>query len=169
MKKIIISASVGALCMFLAILIIDALSERREPELTADEILGQFEDALGDEYKKQTVSEVIAQLTYAHKDGSAPIYYYIVKTTYYEADSLEVNGLNTNAICTLFNPDTADTAESMMVQDWYGCLYTFPEKSYLCWTVSSEVSYIMEFNPNAVSDSIIIKMAESAAPIEQAK
>ncbi len=108
----------------------------------------------------------MAQLTYARKDGTDPIYYYFVKTTYYEADPAEVNGLNTDAYCTLFNPDTADTAKEMMIQDWCGCLYTFPEKSYLCWTVSPEVSYIMEYDPNAVSDEIIIHMAESAAPIE---
>ena len=42
--------------------------EDKKPELTADELLGRVEDALGEEYKKQTVSEVIAQLTYAHED-----------------------------------------------------------------------------------------------------
>ena len=40
--------------------VLGTLMEDKGPELTADEILGQFEDAMGDEYKKQTVSEVIA-------------------------------------------------------------------------------------------------------------
>ena len=54
--------------------VLGTLVEDKEPELTADEILERFENALGDEYNKQTVSEVIAQLTYAQKDGSNPIY-----------------------------------------------------------------------------------------------
>ena len=166
MKKIIISALAGALCMFLAILIMTTLSEKREPGLTADEILGRFEDALGDEYKKQTVSEVIAQLTYAHKDGGNPIYYYFVKTTYYEADPAEATGLNTDAFRTVFDPDKAESAEEMMIQDWYGCLYRLPGKSYLCWTAAADISYVMEYDPSIVSDADIIRMAESAAPIE---
>jgi len=127
MKKIIISALAGALCMFLVILLLTAFSKKKEPELTADEILERFEKALGDEYKKQSVSEVIAQLAYTHKDGGNPIYYYFVKTTYYEADPAEVTGLNTDAFRALFDPDAAVTAEEMMIQDWHGCLYRFSE------------------------------------------
>ena len=167
MKKIIISALAGALCMFLVLLLIATLSEKKEPELTADEILERFENALGDEYKKQTVSEVIAQLTYAHKDGGNPIYYYFVKTTYYEADPAEVTGLNTDAFRTVFNPDSAETAEEMMIQDWHGALYKKDDTAYLCWTVDPEVSYVLEYTPSKMSDSEIIKMAESAAPMEE--
>lgn len=165
MRKIIWSVLACVIALITGF-VLGTLMEDKEPELTADEILGRFEDALGDEYKKQTVSEVIAQLTYAHKDGSNPIYYYFVKTTYYEADPAEVTGLNTDAFGTVFDPDKAEIAEEMMIQDWYGCLYKLPEKSYLCWTVSPEVSYIMEYNPAAVADNVVIKMAESAAPIE---
>lgn len=150
----------------LAGFILGTLVDDTEPELTAEELLGRVEDALGDEYKKQTVSEVIAQLTYAHKDGSHPIYYYFVKTTYYEADPAEVTGLNTDAFRTVFDPDKAETAEEMMIQDWYGCLYRLPEKSYLCWTAAPDISYVMEYDPSEVSDTDIIRMAESAAPIE---
>lgn len=146
--------------------LLGTLMEDKEPELTADEILGRFEDALGDEHKKQTVSEVIAQLTYAHKDGGNPIDYYFVKTTYYEADPAEVTGLNTDAFRTVFDPDSAETAEEMMIQDWYGCLYRLPEKSYLCWTAAPDISYVMEYDPSVVSDADIIRMAESTVPIE---
>ena len=146
--------------------VLGTLVEDKEPELTAGELLGRVEDALGEEYKKQTVSEVIAQLTYAHEDGSNPIFYYFVKTTYYEADPAEVTGLNTDAFHTVFDPDRAETAEEMMIQDWHGCLYRLPDKSYLCWTAAPDISYVMEYDPSVVSDADIIRMAESAAPIE---
>ena len=140
-----------------------------EPEFTPEELLTRFEDAQGDEYKKQTVSEVIVQLTYARKGGSNPIYYYFVKTTYYEADPAKITGLNTDAFRTVFDPDRAETAEEMMIQDWYGCLYRLPEKSYLCWTAAPDISYILEYDPLVVSDADIIRMAESAAPMEPTK
>ena len=54
----------------------------------------------------------------------------------------------------------------MMIQDWYGCLYRLPEKSYLCWTAAPDISYVMEYDPLVVSDADIIRMAKSAAPIE---
>lgn len=155
-------------CMIALIIgfVLGTLMEDKGPELTADEILGQFEDAMGDEYKKQAVSEVIAQLTYAHKDGGNPIYYYFVKTTYYETDPAKVTGLNTDAFRTVFDPDRAEIAEEMMIQDWYGCLYRLPEKSYLCWTAAPDISYVMEYDPSVVSDADIIRMAESTVPIE---
>lgn len=128
MKKILIVALVAVIA-FLTGFAVGVLTKEKEPEITPDEILERVENALGDEYKKQTVSEVVAQLTYAKEDGADPIYYYFVKTTYYEADPAEVTGLNTDAFCTVFDPDSAETAEEMMIQDWYGCLYRLPEKS----------------------------------------
>ena len=37
----------------------------------------------------------------------------------------------------------------------------------LCWTYSPEVSYILEYSPYAFADEEIIKMAESAKPINE--
>lgn len=35
------------------------------------------------------------------------------------------------------------------------------------WTDSPEVSYVLEYNPQTISDEEIIKMAESAEPYEK--
>lgn len=140
------------------------LADNKEPSISAQDLISRVEDALGDDYKKQTVSEVIAQLTYAKEDGSTPIYYYFVKTTYYEADPDEMTGLNTDALRTIFDPDKAKHSEVMMIQDWPGCLYIFADKSYLCWTVAPDISYILEYDPSTVLDADILRMAESAVP-----
>ena len=168
MKKTILIVVICVLALLVGF-VLGTRVDDNEPELTAEELLGRVEDALGDEYKKQSVSEVIAQLTYAHEDGSNPIYYYFVKTTYFEADSAEVTGLNTDAFRTVFDPDTAETTEEMMIQDWYGCLYRLPEKSYLCWTAAPDISYVMEYDPSVVSDADIIRMAQSATSIDSIK
>lgn len=164
MKKKIVIVLVAVIVLF-AGMASKALTREKEPKITGDEILDRVESVLGDEYKKQTVSEVIAKLTYSHKNGGSPIYYYFVKTTYYDADPAEVTGLNIDAFRTLFNPQDAITTEEMMIQAWYGCRYVFADMSYLCWTAAPDISYVIEYNPSTISDADIIRMAQSAAPI----
>ena len=50
----------------------------------------------------------------------------------------------------------------MKIQDWDAALYKKDDVAFLCWTYSPEVSYVLEYNPNLIDDSEIIKMAESA-------
>lgn len=103
-----------------------------------------------------------------YKNGwEIEINYYILKTTYYEADPAEITGLNTEAIKRIVNPDRADSCQKMKIQDWDAALYERGELSYLCWTYSPEVSYILEYSPYAFADEEIIKMAESAKPINE--
>lgn len=90
-----------------------------------------------------------------------------LKTTYYEADPNDVTGLNVDALGVLFNPETAVSCETMKIQEWDAALYKTKEHCYLCWTYSPEVSYVLEYNPEAVSDDEIIMMAESAEPYEE--
>ncbi len=67
--------------------------------------------------------------------------------------------------CT-FPVDMMDSCEEMMIQDWHGALYKKDDTAYLCWTVDPEVSYVLEYTPSKMADSEILKMAESAEPIE---
>ena len=136
------------------------------PSEDAYEMLGRIEAALGDEYKKQSMTELVATIQYGDNDGNT-INYYILKTTYYEADPAEITGLNTEAIMLIVGPGTADACQEMKIQDWDAALYERGELSYLCWTYSPEVSYILEYSPYAFADEEIIKMAESAKPINE--
>ena len=65
------------------------------------------------------------------------------------------------------NKVRADSCQKMKIQDWDAALYERGELSYLCWTYSPEVSYILEYSPYAFADEEIIKMAESAKPINE--
>lgn len=100
-------------------------------------------------------------LKYADKEGNA-INYHILKTTYYEADPNAVQGLNVDALGVLFDPGRAISCTKMKIKDWDAALYEFEDLSYLCWTDTPEASYVLEYNPDAVLDEEIIKMAESA-------
>jgi len=100
-------------------------------------------------------------VTISDKEGNA-INYHILKTTYYEADPNEVKGLNVDALGVLFNPESANSCKEMKIKDWDAALYEFDELSYLCWTDTPEASYVLEYNPDAIPDEEILKMAESA-------
>ena len=149
-----------------------ALTSQKEKEMNPEEVLERFEKAaqevLGEDIQQVSKTELVATLTYGHEtDKDNNIYYRILKTTYGEAgDPSSVTGLNTDALNVLFPVDMMDSCEEMMIQDWYGALYKKDDTAYLCWTYDPEVTYVLEYTPSKMPDSEIIKMAESAEPVE---
>lgn len=139
-----------------------------------DKVLENIENAmyevLGDDLQKLTAHELVATIKYGHEDGTGDgILYHMIKTTYYEADPADVTGFNTDAVGVLFNPELADSCEEMKIQEWAGCLYRYNGKSFLCFTESPEMTYVLEYNAEEIPDSEILKMAESATPYEGEK
>lgn len=166
-KKMIILVLAVIVCLAAVIGVV--VNKQKSDEPTPEEMIERLEAALGDDYKKQLKTELVATLTYENKneDGDdGNIYYRILKTTYYEADPAEVTGLNTVAFNVLFPVDNMDSCETMKIQDWDAALYKKDDVAFLCWTYSPEVSYVLEYNPNLIADSEIIKMAESAKEVE---
>lgn len=149
-----------------------ALVSQKEKEMNPEEFLERFEKAaeevLGEDIQQVFKTELVATLTCGHEtDKDNNIYYRILKTTYGEAgDPSSVTGLNTDALNVLFSVDMMDSCEEMMIQDWYGALYKKDDTAYLCWTCYPEVTYVLEYTPSKMPDSEIIKMAESAEPVE---
>ena len=121
----------------------------------------KIEDAIGDNYKKQSVTTLAATFTYENEDNETKIYCHILKTDYYEQDVSEIAGLNTAAFDVLFPVESMDSCEEMKIQKWPAALYKKEELAYHCWTSSPEVSYVLEYKPSEIQDSEIIKMAES--------
>lgn len=155
-----------------AVGIVVAVVSQKEKEMNPEELLERFEQAaeevLGKDVQQVSKTELAATLTYGHEtDKDNNIYYRILKTTYGEAgDPDAVTGLNTDALNVLFTVDMMDSCEEMMIQDWHGALYKKDDTAYLCWTYDPEVTYVLEYTPSKTPDSEILKMAESAAPIE---
>lgn len=149
-----------------------AMASQKEKEMNPEEFLERFEKAaeevLGEDIQQVSKTELVATLTYGHEtDKDNNIYYRILKTTYGEAgDPSSVTGLNTDALNVLFHVDMMDSCEEMLIQDWYGALYKKDDTAYLCWTCDPEVTYVLEYTPSKMPDSEIIKMAESAEPVE---
>lgn len=161
-------AIIAAALVCFAVVICVTLWKQKPAEPTPDEMVSRIEDALGEEYNKQLVTELAATMTYGDQNNEEnKIYYRILKSTYYEADPAEVTGFHTEAFNVLFPVDNMDSCEKMKIQDWDAALYKKDDKAYLCWTYSPEVSYALEYNPNLIADSEIIKMAESAKVMDE--
>lgn len=159
--------------IIVAVGIIFAVISQKEKEMAPEEFVKRFEQAaeevLGEEVQQVSKTELVATMTYGSEtDKDNNIYYRILKTTYGEAgDPSSVTGLNTDALNVLFPVDMMDSCEEMMIQDWHGALYKKDDIAYLCWTYDPEVTYVLEYTPSKMPDSEIIKMAESAAPIDE--
>lgn len=161
-RKNIRTIAVILLLCIVALLAICAY-KNKSAKLKPDEVIGKIETALGEDFKKQSMTELAATMVYGDKDDeSNKVYLRILKTTYYEADPSVVTGLHTDAFNVLFNVESMDSCEKMKIKDWDAALYKKEETAYLCWTYSPEVSYALEYNPNLLPDSEVIKMAESA-------
>lgn len=159
--------------VIVAVGIMVAVTSHQKKEMDFDEFAERFEksaeEVLGEDIHQVSKTELAATLTYGHEtDKDNNIYYRILKTTYYEAgDPSSVTGLNTDALNVLFPVDYMDSCEEMMIQDWYGALYKKDDTAYLCWTYDPEVTYVLEYTPSKMPDSEILKMAESAKPIDE--
>lgn len=140
-------------------------------EAEADQMLEKIENAmyevLGDDLKKLSRHELVATIEYGMKDGTGDgIQYRMIKSTYFEQDLSEITGFNEDAVGVLFDVTSADSVEEMQINDWAACRYRINGKSYLCFTESPEMTYVLEYNANEVSDEEILKMAESAKPVD---
>jgi len=168
MKKKLVLVFVAVFLILGVVFAFGAMAKENEdtPRDMANRIEAAIKNVLGDDVKKQTETVVAGTIKYGDKEGNE-INYHILKTTYYEADPSEVTGLNVNALGVLFNPESANNCKEMKIKDWDAALYEFDELSYLCWTDTPEVSYVLEYNPDVIPDEEILKMAESAETPEE--
>ena len=114
---------------------------------------------------KQSVTRLAATLTYENEGSENIIYYHILKTDYCEENTSDITGLNMTTSGVLFQVEFMDSYEKMTIQEWPAVLYKSEETVYLCWTDSTKVSYVLEYNPTKIQDSEIIKMAENTEEV----
>lgn len=148
-----------AIICILLIVVAIVLTNRPAPRDEMMDMLNRVETALGDEWKKQTVTKV-SDLVYSDDEGNTIIYYVCI-TTYYEADSTEQTGLNTEAIAAVISPDEAESCRECAVSSLPAAIYQKDGRAYLCWTITPELSCVIEYDPDAASVEEILRMAES--------
>ena len=162
-KKCLIFTTI---CILLFLTGTIALTNRPSQQDQMMNMLNRVENAVGDEWKKQTVTEV-SDLVYSDNEGNN-IVYYVCATTYYEADATKQSGLNTEAISAVISPDEAESCQECTVSGLPATLYQKDGQAYLCWTIRPELSCIIEYDPAVESEKDMFRMAESV-PTNQSK
>lgn len=154
------------ICTLLIVAIAITIANRPTPEDEMMDMLNRVENALGDEWKKQTVTKV-SDFVYSDGKGNTIIYYVCI-TTYYEADAAEQTGLNIDAISAIIPPDKAESNRECTVGNLPAAIYQKDGRAYLCWTIIPELSCVLEYDPTKQSEDDMLRMAESV-PANQRK
>ena len=132
------------------------------------EMADRVEDAIlsvDDSYKKQ-IEVVTYPLTYSDASGNT-IVFTQCHTMYYDADPAEVTGLHIESIESVVT--MPDEYENCTVGEMAGAWFSKDDRAFLCWTISPEISCVIEYSPSSVTKADIFKMAESVAPLEPKK
>lgn len=150
---------IAAICILLVLATTIILANRPTPQDEMMDMLNRVENALGDEWKKQTATKV-SDLVYFDDEGNT-IVYHVCVTTYYEADDTEQSGLNTEAISAVIPPDEAESCRECTVSGLPATIFQKDGRAYLCWTIMPELSCVIEYDPAVESEEDMLRMAES--------
>ena len=150
---------IAAICVLLVLVGAITFANHRTTGDEMMDMLNRVENALGDEWKKQTVTKV-SDLVYFDDEGNTIIYHVCI-TTYYEADAAEQTGLNTEAIAAVIPPNEAESYRECTVNGLPAAIYQKDGRAYLCWTIIPELSCVIEYDPAVESEEDMLRMAES--------
>lgn len=114
---------------------------------------------LDDDWEKKSITKVTSY-TYESSDDE-PIVYYCCNTVYFENTSIENISLNTTAIGHVIDLASLKNIHKCTINYQEAIEGTLKDHTYLCWTISPEISCVIEYNPADVSREDILKMAAS--------
>lgn len=112
---------IAAVCMLLILVAVIIFVNPTTPQDKIMDMLNQVENALGDEWEKQTVTEV-SDLVYSDGEGNN-IIYHVCLTTYYGGEATAQTGLNTDAISAVISPDEAESCRECTVSGLPAAIY----------------------------------------------
>ena len=114
---------------------------------------------VNEDYECQSVSKV-TPFTYTDSEGNT-IVYYCIQTAYLENESGKYAGLNMDAIGLVIDISQIENKRECKVNEYDAFLCELGDQTYLCWTMSPELSCVIEYSAEAISEESIFRMAES--------
>ena len=111
------------------------------------------------DYECQSISKV-TPFTYTDSEGNS-IVYYCCQTTHIEDECRENTGLNTDAIGMVIDFAQIQNRRDCKVNEYNAFQCEMDERSYLCWTISPEISCVIEYGADSIAEADIFRMAES--------
>ena len=166
MKKIILWITgmviVGLVLIVGIVRYIEIQKRENNPTWQIAKEIYQVENALkevDEDYECQSVAKV-TPFTYTDSEGNI-IVYYCIQTAYLENESGGYTGLDMNAISMVIDPELIKNKRECKVNEYDAFLCELGDRSYLCWTLSLEISCMIEYSKGVVDEASILRMAES--------
>ena len=112
-----------------------------------------------EDYEYKSLSKV-TPFSYTDSEGNI-ITYYCCQTTYLADEYGENTGLNTDAIGMVIDFTQIQNRRDCKVNEYDAFRCEIGEHSYLCWTISPEISCVIEYSADVIGEVDIFRMAES--------
>ena len=141
---------------------IEVRNRQTDPNWKLAEQIHNIENALkevDEDYECKSISKV-TPYTYADPEGNT-ITYYCCQTTYVSDESGEHTGLNTDAIGMVIDFAQIQNRQNCKVNAYDAFRCEMGERSYLCWTISPEISCVIEYSADVNDEADIFRMAAS--------
>lgn len=137
-------------------------NRQTDPNWKLAEQIYKMENALkevDEDYACKSLSKV-TPFSYTDSEGNI-ITYYCCQTSYLSDESREYSGLNTDAISMVIDFAQIENRRECKVNAYEAFLCEMGEQSYLCWTISPEISCVIEYSADVNDEADIFRMAES--------
>ena len=112
-----------------------------------------------EDYECKSLSEV-TPFSYTDSAGNI-ITYYCCQTTYLADEYGENTGLNTDAIGMVIDFAQIRNRQDCKVNEYDAFQCEMGDRFYLCWTISPEISCIIEYSAEVNNEADIFQMAKS--------
>lgn len=166
-KKVLWCAGIVVLIILVVLGIlryIEVRNRQTDPNWKLAEQIYKMENALkevDEDYECKSLSKV-TPFSYTDSEGNI-ITYYCCQTSYLSDQSGEYTGLNTDAIGMVIDFAQIQNRRDCKVNEYDAFLGEMGERSYLCWTISPEISCVIDYNADVNAEEDIFRMAESVS------
>ena len=141
---------------------LEARQRQNDPNWKLAQQIYNMENALkevDEDYQCKSLSKV-TPFSYTDPEGNI-ITYYCCQTSYLSDESGEGTGLNTDAIGMVINFAQIKNRRECKVNEYDAFRCEMGERSYLCWTISPEISCVIEYSADVNDEMDIFRMARS--------
>ena len=141
---------------------LEVQQRQTDPNWKLAEQIYKMENALkevDEDYECKSLSKV-TPFSYTDSEGNI-ITYYCCQTSYLSDESGEDTALNTDAIGMVIDFTQIKNRRECKVNAYDAFQCEMGDSSYLCWTISPEISCVIEYSADTVAETDIFRMAES--------
>ena len=164
-KRVIVIICICIAVVFVAGAVVQGVrlyNRENDPYWQVAKKLYNVESALkevDEDWRLEFVSTV-KPYTYANPEGETIVYYHC-RTAYLTDDEVKLEGINAEAIKQVVDIEILENSWECEVNGQSGIIGELDGRTYLCWTLDSENSCVIEYTAGSITQEEAFRMAES--------